>query len=458
MNLNPQEIREAGQVAVLGMGRSGVAAARLARGRGAEVLGVDEGDPRRLEGVASSLGEIGVKVVVGERAADAARAADADLLVLSPGVPPEATSLVVFRDRKIPVVSEIEFAAAHGRDDLPVLGITGTNGKTTTTALLADILNAGGLTTVPGGNFGKPYSEIVDEGLEGDAITLELSSFQLEEIGHFRPHVAIWLNFAADHLDRYSDLESYRRAKLRIFDNQGSGDFAVVRAGEDSVLEAVAARGAEVVTFSSEPGVPGDLVLDDQSVIRFRGEPILSLPATRLRGLHNAENAMAAAGAARLLDIDSAVIQRAAEAFRPPRHRSELVAIVDGREFINDSKATNLHALEYALRGQVGSVVLIAGGKAKGLDFRPLVPGVERSVRALVAIGEIADELVEVFGGVVPAETAPDLESAVRRAHSLSNPGDTVLLSPGTSSFDMFSGYEERGDVFATCARNLLDQ
>ena len=285
------------------------------------------------------------------------------------------------------------------------------------------------------------------------SVALELSSFQLETIESFHPNVVIWLNFSADHMDRYPTLKAYKAAKLRIFENLTSDDTVIVRAGED--LSEAGEIKAKTLTFSTEDDALFSLrdhwvCLDDVKLV--------DLSVSRLRGLHNAENAMAAYAACRALGVTATQANDSLRGFAPPLHRCELVRTLDGVEYINDSKATNLHALDSALRSQLRPVVLIAGGKQKGLDYNALLPRLEATAKAIIVFGEIGDQLAETFAplsGKIGVSVASSLEEAVEFASHASAHGDTVLFSPGTSSFDMFKGYEQRGDVFRTLVAAL---
>jgi UDP-N-acetylmuramoylalanine--D-glutamate ligase len=279
-------------------------------------------------------------------------------------------------------------------------------------------------------------------------VALELSSFQLETIRELHPVVAVWLNFAPDHMDRYPTVEAYRAAKLRLFQNQTSGDTAVIRSGEP--LPTLAAR---TVTFSTTDR-QADWFSDGHSILH-QGETWLDLDHdTALRGLHNAENTMAAMAACQTFGISATNMREALHGYAPPPHRCELIRTLDGVEYLNDSKATNLHALESALRSQTRPVVLIAGGKEKGLDYAPIVPLLREKALAAVTFGQIARPLAALFSEAVHCETVATLADAVSTARSLAPRGSTVLLSPGTSSFDQFTGYEQRGNAF----RDLVHQ
>lgn len=437
----------AGQhIAVLGLGASGRGAARLALQRGARVTVLDSGPAQALADSAASLQAEGVGVVLGASGPPAGERFD--LAVLSPGIDPTWDLPRGFAEAGVPVIGEIEFAWRH--QDKPVVAITGTNGKSTTTELVARLLNAGGFRTLPSGNHGRAFSDVVWAGDAVDVHTLEVSSFQLEGIESFRPRVALWMNFAPDHLDRHPSLEAYFAAKARVFENQREGDTAVVKL-EDRRPPTPPER---TVTFSAHSD-GADYGFDGRW-ITHRGEQVLNFSVTRLRGRHNAENLMAALAAGRALGVAWDVMESAARDYRAPRHRCELVAVVEGREFINDSKATNLHALESCLRALPDPVVLIAGGKDKGLDFTPMRDLVARMATHVLAIGQLRPHLDVAWGGVVPVESCDSLEEAVARALAVSRPGQVVLLSPGTSSFDMFKGYEDRGECFVHAVHRLL--
>jgi UDP-N-acetylmuramoylalanine--D-glutamate ligase len=424
------------RVNILGAGRSGRAAAVLALREGAEVHVFDAAPT--IDGLPEGA--------VAHPGSTPESAEAADVLVVSPGVDTFGPLVKAFAAQAGETIGEIELAYRFYRGR--IIAITGTNGKTTTTELVERILCAGGETAVACGNYGVPVCEVVMRDPQPSALALEASSFQLETIVDFRPEVAVWLNFAPDHMDRYPDVESYRRAKLRIFENQTGSDTAVVRFGEG--IEPV----AKLVTFSTEDDA-ADWFSDGQW-LRHGGEDVMDLHhGTHLRGLHNAENAMAALAACEAFGINRESVAKAFDGYAPPRHRCELVRILDGVEWLNDSKATNLHALESALRSQTRPVVLIAGGKEKGLDYRPVLPLLAKHATAVVTFGEIGHALSALMSAYVPCATVETLQQAVSSAHAQAVAGATVLFSPGTSSFDQFTGYEQRGDVFCQLVHQL---
>ena len=429
-------------VAILGAGRSGLGAAKLARKLGAKPVIFDEGDEMKLKGAVDELTKNSFSAVLGlEKAKAAIVTTTFTLAVTSPGLDASWPLPRAFSDAGVRLIGEIEFAFQN--TDVPVCAITGTNGKTTTTELVAHILNACGHKTVPCGNYGHALSEVVAAEQKFDMLTVEVSSFQLETVTTFHPQVSVWLNFAPDHLDRYPNLEAYRKAKLRVFENQTAQDWAIVRLGED-----VGAIKPQRISFTTERGADeADFIYCDEAIF-FRGSRIAGTRDTKLRGRHNMENLMAAlaVGWTRGLAFDA--MMNAAATYEPAAHRCELVRIFEGHEFINDSKATNLHALEACLKSQDTPVVLIAGGKEKGLDYLPLRPLLAEKVTALVTLGEIAEKLSASFSDIVNCRTVGTVEEAVRVALDMASPNQAVLFSPGTSSFDMFTGYTQRGEAF----------
>lgn len=427
------------RAAVLGLGRSGNAAACLLLDGGAAVTVLDSGDPEPRRGTAARLSSRGARVVLGD---DALRCAmDFDFAVLSPGIDPAVPLARRPVEAGVPLLGEIELAFRNCK--CPVVAITGTNGKTTTTGLIAALLAAAGLRVEACGNIGLPFSEVAARSAGLDAAVVEISSFQLETTDTFRPRVAVWTNFSANHLDRYPDVAPYRQAKLRIFERQTADDFAVLNA-----MEEFPALQARRVTFTAAAGTAADFTLSGNDTIWHRGEPVIAMRDTKLRGPHNAENLMAAFGAGLCLGADLRAMLPGARTYAPLPHRCEFVCEIDGVAWMNDSKSTNLDSLARALQGQTGGVVLIAGGKNKGFDFAPIAALVKERVHDAVLIGEMRDSIARDWGVATACHSADSLEAAVVKARSLAQSGDTVLFSPGTSSFDMFRSYEERGDLF----------
>lgn len=443
MNLQNQSI------AILGAGRSGLAAARLARAGGARPVVFDTGSPEKLAGDLAKLHAENITAVTGlSGARQIAEQEKFDLVVTSPGIDATWELPVIFTSRGIPLIGEIEFAWRH-LQDTPVVAITGTNGKTTTTELVERMFNGCGRRTIACGNYGHPLCEVAVSGVRYDVLTVEVSSFQLETITSFRPRVGIWLNFAPDHLDRYPDMRSYFAAKRRIFDYMTDDDVAIIRHGEP--LHDLKPK---TVTFSTANDDGADYTLEGNA-IRLHGDSIASVNDLPLHEPHNIENEMAALAAGRALGLGFPEMIRALRGYEPARHRCEIVREHQGHLYINDSKATNLHAVESCLQSQKTPVVLIAGGKEKGIDYTPFRPLLKEKTTALVAIGEIAGKLCDLFAHDVPCHRAASVAEAVNIASSLASPGQAVVFSPGTSSFDMFSGYAERGNAFRDAVLSL---
>ena len=438
MNLN------ATKAAVLGLGTSGEAAAKLLRREGADVTVFDSADASQLKERAQKMEALGIKTVLGP---DAERGTvNFDLTVLSPGIDPQVELVQNFIRQKAEFTGELELAFRFCHK--PVIAITGTNGKTTTTQLVELMLQRAGVRTIACGNIGMPFCEAIERQNELDVFTVEVSSFQLETISTFRPHVAVWLNFTPDHLDRYRDLQEYRDAKLRIFEQQQASDFAVV-----NVRDQLSGLTAKTVTFNAYPG-EADFSVSGQS-LRFHGEPVLDMNATNLSGVHNAENLMAALGVAYALDIPWEKASVGLSEYRLLPHRCERVGEIDGVVFVNDSKATNLDALAKALESQSRPVILIAGGKDKGFPFDSIAELVKRKVKHAVLIGEMAERIERSWSAVVGCTRAANLADAVAAARRDAISGDTVLFSPGTSSFDMFKNYADRGNQFRQRVQEL---
>ena len=430
---------------VLGAGLSGTAAALLLKSNGADVTVLDSADETKLlKSTIDNLRADGVRVITGA-AADQSRDSY-DLVVLSPGIDPDSGLAQNFASQNVEMIGELELGWQFC--ERPVIAITGTNGKTTTTELIAQMLNACGQRTIACGNIGKPLTQVVRDQSKFDVLTVEVSSFQLETIKSFRPTIAVWLNFAPDHLDRYSSVREYRAAKLRIFENQTADDVAVVNASENIPQ----LRGRRI-TFSAYND-QADFRLSGNTIY-FQNRLVLPLAEAKLRGSHNIENLMAtlATGHARGLSFEQMLPPLCR--YEPQPHRCEFVRTVSGVDYVNDSKATNLDAVEKALLAQTKPVVLIAGGKDKGFDFRPLQSRVKEKARAAILIGEMAERIRQDWREATRCELAGSLPDAVERAHAIAQSGEVVLFSPGTSSFDMFKSYADRGDQFRSLVRAL---
>lgn len=447
------------RVLVIGLGRSGRAVVRVLRARGCIVHATDEAPPERLGEAIAEIERTGARFVAPGEAAGIAPAPTA--AVLSPGVPLNGAFVRAVQAARIPVYSEIEVAYRIGR--APIVAITGTKGKSTTTALVGALLAGSGRTTHVGGNIGNPLVGETVKAMPADWVVAEVSSFQLESIRSFKPRIATILNVSPDHLDRYHSMDEYTEAKFRIFANQGPGDTFVGNLDDPIVATLAAGIPAERIAaralwFSRTEHRRATLSVRGGR-IRYApptGDPrpvdVLPTDEIPLFGEHNLENVLAAVLIALAAGCDQDAIRAAVRTFAPLAHRLQRVLERDGVLYVDDSKATNPGSVVAALRAFARPVVLIAGGKAKGTDFAALGAEIDARTRAVVLIGEAADDLSRVID---PARVrrAETMEAAVASAAAVAEPGDVVLLSPGCASFDMFDSAEHRGETFARAAR-----
>jgi UDP-N-acetylmuramoylalanine--D-glutamate ligase len=442
-------------VAVIGLARSGVAAARLIERLGGRVLASDAAPREAWSPEARRLESPQIKAWSGHPE-EAFRGAE--LAVVSPGVPLEIPSLAALRARGVPVISELELAFRVMESD--VLAITGTNGKTTTTALTGEILRVQLRPVLVGGNIGTPLSERALDFPAAGIVVAETSSFQLEATQTFRPRVATVLNLAPDHLDRHGTYARYVEAKRRIFANQTEADCAVLNADDPDTVGLAGHTRARVLWFSRQrPLDHGVFVRDGWVVAKLNGhaEPVAPVAEITLRGAHNVENVLAATAMAMWTGMEPATIRKGIAMFRGVAHRIERVHDARGVTFYNDSKGTNVASTIKALESFPEPVILIAGGKGKGQDFAPLAAAARGRVRNAVLIGVDRDQIRRALHGAgVATEYAESMEEAVRLASRHARIGDVVLLSPACASFDMFQNYEHRGEVFKDAVRRLM--
>ena len=455
---NPIELRGK-RVLVVGLARTGVATASFCSLRGAFVTATDLRSESEIPD-AAKLRADGVTLHLGQH--DTSLLDREDLVVTSPGVAADAPLLVAARSKGITVWSEIELAYRFLRDDACLIGITGSNGKTTTTTLIAHILSTAGFRTVLAGNIGTPLISVIDQ-LENDAdVVTELSSFQLELIQTFRPNISVFLNLTPDHLDRHGTFDAYARAKARIFENQLNSDAAVLNADDEATLPFAPSR-ARLFWFSRKKPVDCGAYLHRDEII-FRSnrdsaeEALLRLHDIPLPGAHNLENVLAAAAVTRLAGAKPAAIANGVRTFAGVEHRLEFVAEIAGVRYYNDSKATNVDATLKALDAFPGRIVVILGGKDKGSDYAPLQkPLREKGVLALL-IGAAAAKIESQLAGSVAIDRVDTLDRAVESASHAARPGDVVLLAPACASFDQFQNYEHRGRVFKDLVHQLRHQ
>jgi len=437
------------KVLVVGLGKSGLAAALFLRRRGAQVTVSDVRSAAALAKDIPALLDQGIMVEAGGHGLLTFRRQD--LIVVSPGVPLDTPELVQVRSFGLPVIGELELAAHFLAGK--TLAITGSNGKTTTTSLCGEILAAAHLRVQVGGNIGVPVIALVDESREDGWSVLEVSSFQLETTYQFRPDIAVILNITPDHLDRHGSMENYIAAKERIFANQGTGDALILNADDDAAARAAARTKSRLFWFSRTRIVRQGAFVHD-GAIYFRPteqsapEFILKAAAISLKGQHNVENVLAAVCAARLADVPPEAIRRAVEAFHAVEHRLEFVATVNGVEYYNDSKATNVDAAMKAIAAFPSGIHLILGGKDKNSDYRLMRPLIQERVKAIYTIGAASEKIITHVEGSAPIVNSGTLDVAVTKAADAAQPGEIILLAPACSSFDQFQNYEQRGQVF----------
>jgi UDP-N-acetylmuramoylalanine--D-glutamate ligase len=437
------------KVLVVGLGKSGLAAALFLRHKGAQVTVSDVRSAESLAKEIPALLEEGIMVEAGGHGLLTFRRQD--LIVVSPGVPLDTPELVQVRKFGLPVIGELELAARFLKGK--ILAITGSNGKTTTTALAGEILKEAGLPTLVGGNIGVPVVSLIEESTDDTWSVLEVSSFQLESTEQFRPSIAVILNITPDHLDRHGSFENYARAKERIFAAQDKTDCVVLNADNARAAEAASRSVAGVHWFSIEHRVRQGAWIENGYVV-YRHTPegeveqVMPLSKIPLKGEHNVENVLAAVCAARLAGVPVDPIRSAIEKFQAVEHRLEYVATVQGVEFYNDSKATNVDATAKALAAFSSGIHLILGGKDKGSDYTQLAQLLRERVRAVYTIGSAAAKIESQLRGVVSLHSCETLAAAVDAAASAARPGEVVLLAPACSSFDQFESYEHRGRVF----------
>ena len=442
---------EGKKVLVIGAARSGIASARFLSQRGATVAlndakPIDRWDPSavalKAEGIGCLAGDIPVWLLD-----------QLELVIVSPGVPTNSIPIRYAERAGAEVIGEVELAARFLKGRL--VAITGSNGKTTTTSLVGEILKDAGLKTQVGGNIGTALISMVETSSDDTWTVAEVSSFQLETIKEFRPNVAAVLNVTPNHMDRYESFTHYAAAKHRIFMNQQPEDVAILNADDEIVSGWATGLRAHVAMFSVKRELEEGLFLRGRDIVSASGgreKILMTRDDMKLRGLHNVENVLAGLAMGLACGAPPELMRETVNEFQPVEHRLEFVAEVDGVKFYNDSKATSvdatLKALEAFADDKTGKVVLILGGRGKKAPYAPLESLVKQTVRKMILIGEDADSIANELGNFAPAERAADMKDAVRRAHAAASSGDTVLLAPACASFDMFDSFEHRGKVF----------
>lgn len=450
------EIRETfGKTLVVGLGISGRAVCALLGSRGAEVTGTDLRHRHEFNGALGSLEEAGCAFTLGSHRIE--DFLNVDRIIVSPGIPLDIEPLREARSRGIEIIGEMEWS--WRQVDCPVIAVTGTNGKTTTTALIGEMLKQAGRRPFVGGNIGTPLSQWILSGDRADIIVLEVSSFQLDSSLTFRPDTGVLLNITEDHLDRYENFEAYAASKLSLFRRQTPENFAVVNAEDPVCLKHREEIPGRILLFSGKgTGANAHMSGDRIGVeVPGKGKLEISLERTGLKGAHNRENIMAAALAALSVDVSGEAIQTAVDAFGGFAHRVEWVRNWKGIDFYDDSKGTNVGAVVKALEGFDRPVLLLLGGRDKLGSYEPLIAPLGSRGKGIFAFGEAGPRIFDQLSGKIPATLNPDLGSAFRDAVSMAEPGDVVLLSPGCASFDQYEGYAQRGDHFKKLAAELGD-
>jgi len=442
------------RVLVVGLGRSGVAAAIFLQERGARVTVSDTRTEAELQKEIPALLDRGISLETGRHAERTFR--DQDLIVVSPGVPSDQPQLQHARTLGIPVIGEVELACRFLQGK--VIAITGSNGKTTTTTLVGEVLSKSGKKTLVGGNIGTPVISLAGQSSPESFVVLEISSFQLETIQQFRPWIAAILNITPDHLDRHGTFQAYVDAKARIFENQQGSDFAVLNADDATSAGLQSKLKGARYWFSRKQRVEnGACLRNEQIVFLANGKETEVLPVSdiHLKGAHNLENVLAAVCIGMIAGCDPQQVRKAVSEFGGVEHRLEPVATLNGVSFYNDSKATNVDATIKALESFPGNIHIILGGKDKGSDYTVLVPLLRSRARAAYLIGAAAEKIKSHIQGATPLVYSGTLDRAVRQAFEAAAPGDVVLLAPACASFDQFENYEQRGRIFKALVHAL---
>ena len=438
------------KVLVLGLAKSGESAARLLDKLGA-IVTVNDGKPFEENPAAQSLLEEGIKVVTGGHPLELLDE-DFEWMVKNPGIPYNNPMVMRALEKQIPVITEVELA--YLISDAPIIGITGSNGKTTTTTMISEVLTAGGQNGLLSGNIGFPASQVAQDAGERDTLVMELSSFQLMGIEAFHPEIAVITNLMPTHLDYHGSFEEYVAAKWNIQKNMTASDYVVLNFNQDLAKELAKKTAAQVIPFSTQEKVDGAYL--DGDVLTFRGEAIMKASELGVPGSHNVENALATIAVAKLRGIDNQVIKETLAHFGGVKHRLQYVGDINQVKFYNDSKSTNILATQKALSGFDNSkVILIAGGLDRGNEFDELVPDI-KGLKKMVILGESAERVKRAaYQAEVSYLDASDVRDATRKAFSVAEPGDVVLLSPANASWDMYKNFEVRGDEFLAVIKEL---
>ena len=450
------------KIVVVGLGRTGLAVARFLTKAQAAVVVADTADEAALGSQLQEIKELGIKTELGDHRTETFK--HADLIVISPGVPHTIQPVLNAQQRGVPLIGEIELASRF--IDTPIVAVTGTNGKTTTTELIGAMLKNSGYRVFIGGNIGNPLISYAESNASADVVVAEISSFQLDTIETFRPKVSVLLNISADHLDRYEGMDAYARSKSRIFENLKAEDIAVLNGSDDRVrLLSKEIKCKKLIYPAPLENETGAAIKNDRIILKIQNAEIfnskirngqsVNTASAGFLGRHNLENASAAMLAALAAGATVEGVQKTLDQFQGSPHRLECIANINNVQYFNDSKATNVDAVACALECFPGPVVLIMGGRDKGSDFAVLQAAVQKHAKSLIVMGEAADRIKDALRPTASIKTARSMEDAVRKAHQAADPGDAVLLSPGCASFDMYDNYAQRGDDFRQIVNTL---
>ncbi len=439
------------KVLVVGLGKSGFSAAKFLAERGAKVTAVDSACEENLKADLKILRKLGVEIFTADNSLK--RLESKEMLVVSPGVPVENPLITGAQRVGIPVIGEIELGFRFCNSD--IIAITGTNGKSTTCSLINTILKHAEIDSIAAGNIGLPLTSVIPT--KKKVIVLEISSYQMETVDTFCPHIAVWLNLTPDHLGRHMNIESYAEVKSRIFHNQTADDYLVYNAGDEILAEYCQNAAAKKIPFSINDDTAALFESKGKIYVNMEGIEceLIDVNEITIKGRHNVENALAAAAAALAYGVKVDRVREALKSFTGIEHRQELFIEIDSVKFINDSKATNLNSTLKALETIPAPIILIAGGRGKGESYLPAAELIKEKVKALIALGESAEQLIKELSPFTETLFAHNMEEAVNLAMNYALPGDTVLLSPMCASFDMFNDFEERGRVFKSLVLQL---
>ncbi len=445
---------EGKKISILGAVRSGISAAKLAKAKGAIPYVSDMADTPELRDSLASLENIGVEYELGVHSD---KVFDCDFIITSPGIPSDSKVLIEAKSRGIKIISEIEFAYWFCKGS--IIAITGTNGKTTTTSLCAHILTSAGIKCYAAGNIGLPFSEIASSMNEEDYVALEVSSFQLDFIDRFTPNFAIILNITPDHLDRYENrFDLYIKSKMKIAKNQNETCSLIYNGDDENIPVGYVSKDINIFAFSLDKGLSNGCFIDEGWIIysnQGEEEEVCHIDNLSLKGEHNLLNALAVVSVAMQIGIDKEDISKSLNSFKGVEHRLEFVKEINGIKFINDSKATNVNSVWYALRSFNEPLFLILGGKDKGNNYNEIKDEVKKRVKKIYAIGSSAEKINDFFHNIKEVEIVESLKSVVDRSLVEAAKGDIVLLSPACASFDMFKNYEDRGTQFKSIVNSI---